>query len=268
MNAPPRPEPYPTSPTVPPGVPEGYLERWMQRRQRRFRIIMFLFVFLAVASVAIAWGVWYHFHRHWMAASALRLDGLTVQWELGDGGWKHGGRTHVTNARWQVMPGDVEGEDLNRLADLVHVQTLSLRACLNLTDDDLDVLASLPELRHLDLTMTRPDPSYDRPRLSDATIDKIKGLDNLEELNLVDVDITDSGLKRFPRLPGLRFLDLTGTKITGAGLASLLEQLPALETLGLERTSTSREDVEAVWRARPGLIVLHDSTVGQPLPID
>lgn len=261
-----------TSPTpgppTPPGLPEGYLERWMDRRRRRRRWALRILVVLLVASVAAAWGLWYTMHRHWMAASALELDGLSVQWELADGAWKHGGRTHVANTRWVWRPGDVSGEDLQRLADLHRVETLSLASCLDLTGDDLAVLGRLPHLKVLDLTMTRPHPSYDPSPLNDAMLDQLEGLDELEELNLVDVNITDTGLERFPSLPSLRFLDLTGTRITDRNLKVLLDRLPALETVALERTGVTRGGVEALWRERPGLIVLHPSTSELPQPID
>lgn len=268
MPASPTPDPPAAASAAIPSLPEGYIDRWIDRRERRRRWVTRLLVVLALVVVAAAWGVWFLMHRHWMAASALELDGLSVRWELADGAWRHGGGTHVTNTRSTWQPGNVTGAELERLADLRRVETLSLTGCLRLTDIDLAILSRLPHLKTLDLTMTRPHPSYDPSPLSDAMLDNLTGLDELEELVLVDVNITDTGLARFPSLPNLRFLDLTGTAITDSGVTAWIDRLPALETIALERTAVTEAGVAALWRARPGLVVIHRSTADQPLPID
>lgn len=247
-----------TSPT--PGLPEGYLDRWVRRRRTRRRRIGWVVGVLAVGLVAGAWAFWFTMHRHWLAASSLRIDGLTVRWELDDGGWRRGGTTHVlgTNGPWFFS--NLTDAELAPLADLRHVETLALVRCLNLTDDGLTILRKLPELRSLDLTMTRPHPSFAPSRLTDGVLDHLAGLDRLEDLSLVDVAITDAGLSRFPALPNLRFLDLSGTRITGAGLAALVDRLPALETVAVENTAVTPEEAADLRQHRPGLLVTRDAS--------
>lgn len=63
--------------------------------------------------------------------------------------------------------------------------------------------------------------------VTDATLEHLRGLGELRELDLKDTAITDDGLKVLASLPKLKTLRLRGTKITDAGFA----HVAAIETL-------------------------------------
>lgn len=94
-----------------------------------------------------------------------------------------------------------------------------------LTDNDLVLLLEFPELR--DLGISSADPVT---RVTDAGMESISQLQNLDYLCLEKTPITDRGLVHLQALPRLRRLNLSSTKITGRGFlgfksADTLEEL-------------------------------------------
>jgi hypothetical protein len=93
--------------------------------------------------------------------------------------------------------------------------------------DSLGYLATLTNLKTLTLDVCPSEDAKDvdrhRQRLAIA---QLPVLPSLVELN-IDVEITDEDLPRLVRFRRLRSLDLSGTAVTGSGLA----QLTALESL-------------------------------------
>jgi hypothetical protein len=81
-------------------------------------------------------------------------------------------------------------------------------------------------------------PHLSRLRLSgtkvtDAGLERLKGLRYLEYLNLVDTDVSDAGLRALEAMPRLRSVHLWGTRATEGGVARLQRALPhAAITLG------------------------------------
>ncbi len=75
----------------------------------------------------------------------------------------------------------------------------------------------------------------DPKETSDSSLERIKGLSQLKELNLEATPVTDRGLKHLQGLKQLRTLILDDTRITDAGLA-LLAGLGELEELSLQTT--------------------------------
>ncbi|HVJ68844.1 MAG TPA: hypothetical protein VM510_12720, partial [Caulifigura sp.] len=90
-----------------------------------------------------------------------------------------------------------------------------------ITDADLDHLATLADLKILNLSGSR---------ITDAGLAKLASLKRLKFLYLFKTDITDAGLAHLKELPRLEVLCLDQTLITDEGVKSL-EALPRLEKL-------------------------------------
>jgi acetyl esterase/lipase len=72
-------------------------------------------------------------------------------------------------------------------------------------------------------------------KVTDADLIQLKGLDDLQELDLTRTGITSAGLANLKDLTSLKKLFLTETKVDDAGI-SHLQGMKALETLGLSGT--------------------------------
>ena len=78
--------------------------------------------------------------------------------------------------------------------------------------------------------------------MTDAGLQRLSGLKGLKYLNLTDTKITHAGLQQLGKMTGLETLKLDLTKITNAGLIHLAGS--ALKSLSLGQTSVSREGNE------------------------
>jgi hypothetical protein len=65
-------------------------------------------------------------------------------------------------------------------------------------------------------------------RLADAGLEHLKGLAQLQHLNLQGTHVTDAGLEHLKGLTRLQVLFLGDTRVTDAGVESLRKALPAL----------------------------------------
>ena len=90
------------------------------------------------------------------------------------------------------------------------------------------------------------------PDVTDATLESLRGFDNLRELDLNGSAITDAGLEVLKDLPALTSLRLRDTKITDAGFKASVAPLESLQRLDLTGTAVDRETVEAWKAAKPG----------------
>jgi len=97
---------------------------------------------------------------------------------------------------------------------------------LRLTDSGLVDLRGLNNLQWLDLRETQ---------ITDAGLKELAALKNLQWLDLSRTQITDAGLKELAALKNLQWLNLSLTKITDAGLKELAA-LKNLQGLDLSRT--------------------------------
>jgi Leucine-rich repeat (LRR) protein len=94
------------------------------------------------------------------------------------------------------------------------------------------------------------------PDVTDQSLESLKEMKALQELDLSDTQVTDAGLKILKDLPALTKLWLVRTKITDQGFHDTLFAKDSLMRLDLRGTQVSRETVLA-WRdAKPGRQVL------------
>ena len=62
--------------------------------------------------------------------------------------------------------------------------------------------------------------------MTDAGVEVLSGLTNLEELNLYRTKITNAGVEKLKALSRLRELDLRYTQVTRGGVAAIASALP------------------------------------------
>jgi hypothetical protein len=94
------------------------------------------------------------------------------------------------------------------------------------------------------------------PDVTDETLESLKEMKALQELDLNNTQVTDEGLKILNGLPSLTRLRLAHTKISDQGFHDLLSAKESLMQLDLSGTPVSRETAKA-WRdAKSGRRVL------------
>ncbi len=163
------------------------------------------------------------------------------------------------------------------------------------TDSDLRRLAQLPDLTHLDLSLTRiGDQGMQEIRnlpgivdlnlyfaeyvtdeglaaikgwrrlkrlnvhgtkISDTTLEHISGITSLEQLNIGSAMVTDVGLERLSTLPRLKELTMGGNELGDAGLQAL-RQMPGLAYLDLSGRQGTDSNVWAIAMSDTGLDAL------------
>jgi len=162
---------------------------------------------------------------------------------------------------------------------------------LNVTDDDLAFLASMPVARNLSLGRTAVTDAGLRhlaghtqlewvdvahtqvgdsgfahlkaaknlnhliaeyTKITDVALQTIGSLGNLEILDLTGTNVTDAGLVHLASLTKLKELWLGGTRISDAGLVHL-EGLKNLETLDIHETNVTADGWSRLKRTLPSL---------------
>ncbi len=101
----------------------------------------------------------------------------------------------------------------------------------------------------------RPDTAVlqmANPDVTDETLEILSGLNELKELDLNDTQVTDAGLKTLATLPKLSAVRLSRTKITDAGFRETLAPLDALTFVEVRRTGVQRATVKEWQGAKPG----------------
>ena len=111
--------------------------------------------------------------------------------------------------------------DLQALLPIAkNIHTLDCgRAKLN--DAGLAPIAQMTNLVRLQLNRN--------PNITDGGLTHLRGLVELESLNLYDTGVTDAGLDQLTGLKKLQKLFLFGTKCTPAGAAKIKGAIPALD---------------------------------------
>jgi len=116
-----------------------------------------------------------------------------------------------------------------------------LRLSTGVTARDLEWLGRLKQLRGLSLV---------RADLAGADFRELARLKSLRWLNLSDAKVSPTNLRDLARLTRLESLFLAGEEIGDDHLCCLAEKkMPALASLGLERTSVTDRGIQRICRA-------------------
>jgi hypothetical protein len=94
------------------------------------------------------------------------------------------------------------------------------------------------------------------PDVTDASLESLKEMKVLRELDLSGTQVTDAGLKTLSELPALTSLRLARTKITDKGFHDTLFGKDSLMQLDLSGTQVSHETGQAWRTAKPGRHIL------------
>jgi hypothetical protein len=94
------------------------------------------------------------------------------------------------------------------------------------------------------------------PDVTDRTVELLKGMSNLKDLDLNNTHVTDAGLKILKDLPALDTLRLKNTGITDQGFRESLATKESLQRLELTGTQVSQETAQAWRQAKSGRRVL------------
>jgi len=138
-------------------------------------------------------------------------------------------------------------EDLEKLSQLDHVTSLDLSGSQRITDNGLQHLARMPQLRELNLSQHPGGRVTDRglevlqqlrelrvfqmcwqSGVTDEGITNLRVCDQLEEVDLLGTNTGDGAIAALTGKPKLRHFK-TGRNVTNDGL-SLLHQFPAFKT--------------------------------------
>jgi hypothetical protein len=106
----------------------------------------------------------------------------------------------------------------------------------SLTDADLELVSRLPQLQRLDILASN---------ITDAGLVHIEGMTTLRMLSLKGSKVTDAGLKNLQGLVQLEMLSLEHTQIAGSGLEHL-NGLPNLHYLNLRSTPVSDASLDSL----------------------
>jgi hypothetical protein len=104
---------------------------------------------------------------------------------------------------------------------------------------DYRVLEAFPET--IVLQMANAD-------VNDQTLQYIKGMANLRELDLNDTEISDAGLELIARMTGLETIRLRATKISDEGFVKWIVPMSRLKQLDLRETTVSLDTVKR-WKS-------------------
>lgn len=94
------------------------------------------------------------------------------------------------------------------------------------------------------------------PDVTDRTLELLKGMNALKDLDLNNTQVTDAGLKILKDLPALNTLRLKNTKITDQGFQEELAGKESLLLLDLTGTQVSQGTAQAWRQAKNGRRVM------------
>lgn len=159
-----------------------------------------------------------------------------------------------------------DGDEMTRLAELPHLETLDL-SHTRITDEGLLRLKAAPKIRDLSLfyaewitdqgmTAIRDWKHLKRlnvrgTRISDGTLELVGKLTDLEALDIAHTSVTDNGLEQLITLVHLKELALGRGRLTYKALG-ILRMLPTLTSLDLSGARPVPPDM-GTNRAGPGI---------------
>lgn len=129
-----------------------------------------------------------------------------------------------------------------------YAETVGPEWLRRIVGDDPDALTICQRVRGVDLGRTE---------ITDAEINYLNGLNNLQILRLHGTTVTDAGLAHLKDFTNLHSLNLEGTSITDAGLAHL-HGLTTLRFVFLHGTSVTEKGIKELKTALPSCVAYHD----------
>jgi Leucine-rich repeat (LRR) protein len=115
------------------------------------------------------------------------------------------------------------------------------------TDAGLEHLKRLIQLQRLSLAFTK---------VTDAGLKHLNGLTQLQRLDLAFTKVSNAGLGHLEGLTELQSLNLSGTSVTDAGVGHLTG-LTNLGTLDLGNTEVTDKGVEKLRQALPNCLLMY-----------
>ncbi len=126
-------------------------------------------------------------------------------------------------------------DDLAHLAGMTKLKQFHVYLGAQITDRGLSHLAKMRQMKSLWLINTQI-----------TTLEPIRGMTQLKQLNLHGAPITDEGLKPLADFTGLQWLSLGGSKVTDAGITHF-STLSNLVMLDLNRTAVGDAGVRLLF---------------------
>ncbi len=117
-----------------------------------------------------------------------------------------------------------------------------------LTDEGLEIMASMRELRSLTLN--------EQAQVTDGGLQHFSGITKLNSLRLFRCNFSDSGLLHFRNNLGLEYIELRDVAVTNKSL-EWIATLPKLRALNVSRTKITVEGLQQFAKNRP------DCTIGE-----
>jgi hypothetical protein len=210
--------------------------------------IPIFFVGLGIAGLGLLWLIVTAFRRHFLWGVASLLPPFALLFAL----------THVRKARWSLAVLLLGGAVMAFPAVYSRLVPIDLGPREKLVAGELHITLTGWDRKDYSVLRARPDVvvlQMANPDVTDETLEYLKGLDKLRELDLNDTQVTDKGLRVLKDLPALESLRLKNTKVTDDGFGELAERA-SLRQLDLRGTQVSRQAVKAWRSARPGRRVL------------
>jgi hypothetical protein len=214
-----------------------------------------VYLLLAGAGIAVFGWLWLlirAFRVWWLWGTGLLLLPPLVIFFL----WRHGSRVKLP-VSLMLLGGVVALTPItiNRYQQLYldlgpHESTVDGELHLTLTNwdkDDYSVIAERPDA--VVVQMANAD-------VTDRTLDHLRGLKKLRELDLSDTRITDAGLEVLAELPKLKDLRLARTQITDEGFREHLFASESLMRLDLTGTAVKSRTIREWKQAKAGREVL------------
>src|SRR6266849_6564513 len=195
--------------------------------------------------------------RDWKRLKRLNLRGTRIS----DGTLQIVSRMTGLEA-FDIANTQVTDNGLDYLLTLTNLRELAIGRS-RLSDNALAVLRMLPTLTYLDLSGARaapPDQSRRRGEggsMPESMLRAIAELKDLRTLKLGYSSISGDGLKILSALGKVEKLGLEGCARIDDAAASGLAAWKGLKYLDLQDTGVTSRGVEALKKARPGLVILH-----------
>lgn len=136
-----------------------------------------------------------------------------------------------------------------------------------MTEVGLQVLRSLPNLTHLDISgKQRTDSGLWFVGVTDIGLDPVASLAELRALNLSGTVVSAKGIEKLKGLRHLARLDLHASKRVADNIVPVLAGMPALKWVDLDQTSMTAGGFAALRKARPDLNVTGAPSAPPPSP--